>query len=173
MSKQDTENNKLISMVEFVKQQYYEYSVNEEYGPGLFSIIIMTYAEFLSKSLELQYFIPCTLDNVPLVDPCKHNQYCADMCQGRCQEEFNEALDRVLFEGFEKRDIYYPESGSFEVVNNYGLGQICVYKHNAGYFVWNNDGKTDSDGKSLHPTIEYLIDRNLTLTPTALKEIFN
>src|SRR6478609_1170742 len=88
---------KLIGMTEFVLQRYEDVL---ETNDVMLSRII-NYANFLKQPLTLGMFVPCDLDGNVLEDSCKHNSYCIDFCQGRCQEEYNEAKNRCLFDGIE------------------------------------------------------------------------
>ena len=96
---------KLIKMTDFVlEQQDWLKNQDDGFETGDFFDRVTTYAKFLSQPLELGMFVPCDEDGNVLTDPCKRNRYCADMCQGSCQTEYNEAKERVLFEGMNQED---------------------------------------------------------------------
>lgn len=89
---------------------------------------IKHYANFLSQKPEKWMFVPCDENGNVLEDPCKKNKYCVDFCQGRCQEDYNEALDRVIFEGFTSHNKHWVESEniSFILINN---NRLAEYKN--------------------------------------------
>lgn len=109
------------------------------------------YSKFLKQTLSIEMFVPCKLvDGVWVVleepKPCDCMGYTEDC--GGCEFtniEYQEAKDRVLFEGFEKDNSF------------------VTHKSHASFFY---------PISCLHEqTIEYLVKYNLELTPTALKQI--
>lgn len=96
---------KLISMTDYVFEQkrpipsadlhemdyyYKEYEIVEK---------IFNYANFLKQPLKLGMFVPCDENDVPLDEPkdYEHNVK---------KREYQQAKERVIFEGFEK---YSPQ----------------------------------------------------------------
>lgn len=116
------------------------------------------YANFLKQPLELWMFVACKLVDgawVVLEEPDRDNNkydvYDREFCYFNDglffhdEQEYQEAKDRVLFEGFEK--------------DNY----FVTHKSHASFFY---------PISCLHEqSIEDLVKYNLELTPTALKKI--
>ena len=99
---------------------------------------------FLDKQLKLGFFVPCDENDVPLEKPKLSNIQDAHFDIDE-MEEFHEAKQRVLFEGFIKE-------GDF--INNHELNiNIWIY--------------------DLHKmNIENLISSNLQLTEPAINQIY-
>ena len=143
--------NRLISMVEFVDQisEYTHESHNYKRGCDL----MYNYKDFLNQTLNIGMFVPAVFDGgkwVVLEEPKvdKHNDdWFSDA------EEFEQAKDKVIFEGFE----------------------ICNYKGNEFYnSVSNNDGLIlNFDGfEKVQPPdpIESIIKYKPTLTKYGQKQ---
>ncbi|AGO48849.1 hypothetical protein Phi46:3_gp105 [Cellulophaga phage phi46:3] len=65
------------------------------------------YAKFLSQEIKLEMFVPCK-DGVPLSEPT--DMYNGDQYFGSLMDEYQEAKEKVLFEGdweFERDDRYH------------------------------------------------------------------
>jgi len=133
--------------------------------------LLVAYANFLSKKLELWMFIPCKLVDgvwVVLEEPDGDN-YKSDeekeipkfdyFKYKKDSEEYQEAKDRVLFEGFEK--IITNNSGSFEIMKD-GF-QVYYYKSIPDYCLWL--------GSQKEKLVEDLVKYNLELTQTAQKQL--
>ena len=121
---------------------------------------ILKYAKFLKQPLTLSMFVPCDYDGNVLEEPKYWNKkYNDDIPESElilC-EEYRQAKERVIFEGFEGR---YSESG-YQVSNE----NILIVFYDAGYIVTYKacfDYKTE--------TIESVIQFNLTITPNAVKK---
>ncbi len=156
---------KLISMTDFVnkelkfrKSKHYEY---DSYDNDKALSVIESYANFLKQPLTLGMFVPCDEDGNVLNDPCKHNTYCVDFCQGRCQEDYDEAKERVLF-----KNITIQLSQSWIDFYN----GILVYELDANKpiekmfsHVFRNHGKSEN--------IETLTRYDLELTESAIKSL--
>lgn len=105
----------LISMTDFVLEQI---------GDNL------KYAQFLKQPLNLGMFVPCTLEGDVLEEPCSIGVG-NDFYLQRAEDEYKQAKDRVLFEGFEVRDKWlihnkhtYTSIDSFDTIEdivNFGL----------------------------------------------------
>ena len=147
----------LIPMTDFVLKQNYtttlDMSQRDFYDKEL-SIFekIRRYANFLKKPLKLGYFIPCDENDVPLEEPIFHepNNESEIGNYQLLRDEFEEAKQRVLFEGFEYD---YIGGVNFLTLN----GDIYAFK--------------DFKIKFKNLTVEFLIDKNIKLTETAKKEI--
>ena len=140
----------LKSMTDFVIYQY-EKLKNEEINTLDYAFNTGIYAHFFKKPLRLGYFIPCDENDVPLEEPKhydlwkKHGSFTqyGESIVPECSK-FNEAKQRVFFEGFIKE-------GDF--INNNELNvNIWIYDLNK-------------------INMQHLITCNLTLTETAKKEI--
>jgi len=146
----NNQNTKLIGMVEFVINLSEKINFCNSANISLKALgfdRITNYAKFLSKELKLSYFIPCTLDGVPLKEPekFKYFDYLNPKGMDDCIDYF-EAQQRVLFSGWNiSNDKKYIVSGN----NWIGISF-----------------------KKLK-TVERLVKYDLTLTNSALKEIFN
>lgn len=144
---------KLISMTSFVLEQSKkimdcELTHLESYGK------IVDYANFLNKPLKLEMFVPCDEDGNFLTKSTMSEDTCEDDCNHKsCVSEMNECIkyqkakEKVLFEGFE----------------------VCNRTTKIDCVVYNEDHITLILLKD--KTIEYLINRNLTLTPNAIKQL--
>ena len=102
----------LKSMTDFVLQ-----NSKEPYVEGTKYKDIVSYANFLKKPLKLGYFIPCDENDVPLEKPKNFSPDFEDEFNSvdrdsRCYAWYNdckkyqEAKQRVLFEGFEYDGLY-------------------------------------------------------------------
>ena len=160
---------KLTSMINFVKKQgnigmEIQSIGHQQSDRARRFYLIQKYADFLLENLKKGMFIPCDeFDNI-LEDPCKHNQYCADSCQGRCQEEYNQAEDHVLFKGF--KVVHIPKNGgsvySDSITDSSGL--IHLFWYSKITETWSlSHGLTTIENLAIFNSIE--------LTETALKEI--
>lgn len=128
---------KLISMTDFVLTKDSTY--------------IFKYANFLKQPLELWMFIPCNDNGVVLEEPKTDFKYLKGSVGYDEVKEYNQAKERVLFEGFTFKEIK------------------TSYEH---YYIVNNDKITWlSWNKS--KTVENLLDYNqeIKLTPTAIKQL--
>jgi hypothetical protein len=143
---------KLISMCDFILEQNNlnkgQYSGNRAQDKliELYSNIY-NYAKFLKQPLELRMFIPCDENSDQITQ--RHYQYFDndDEYNGYLNQ-YQQAKERCLFEGFE----FQRET------NNY-------------YFLIYNSRYTFTLNKKAKSTIEDLINKDLQLTPTALKQI--
>lgn len=151
--------NKLISMVDFLIRNHKDRLVHtgDEYNSYLeiHAKEVYNYANFLKQPLEIWMFIPCKLvDGVwkPLITPSEHNPI-------YWSKEYQEAKDRVLFEGF---------SISYQEETNDTFGFYTLFKNSRVFIKFQ---KTDQ--LFVHPDnkIENLTKYNIQLTPTALKQI--
>lgn len=100
--------NKLISMVDFVLSKSNLWVKDEsKYSDLNFIKSVCRYAEFLSLPLKLGFFIPCDENGVPIVEPNSDNYISNEYPTGENGkywsdlEQYQQARDRVLFEGFE------------------------------------------------------------------------
>jgi hypothetical protein len=163
--------NKLISMTERVLevQNLPKDSVNWTYKH---LELLFLHAEFLKQPLNLSMFVPCKLVDgawIVLEEPdltCKRPEskgfcQCGEESVKDCSEwwnEYQEAKERVLFEGFH---IEQHEEKSFSV--------RC--ENNILNVMWNHSDERNWFVARGIFTIEDLVKYNLKLTPTALKKI--
>lgn len=148
---------KLISMVDFVLEQ------RKDPNCGDFTDLCdlyCRYAKFLKQPLEPWMFVPCDVEGNVLEEPINNpNQIEPQPMLGQKEydqivlewETYQQAKERCLFEGFElihKHDKHYKQA--LIAKNKEGVGQFDIYDYK---------------------TIEDLIHMNLTLTPTAIKQI--
>jgi len=123
------------------------------------AILIMDYAKFVSTPLELGQFIPCK-DGVPLEEPIhissddpdpklsKQHQARPDV------QEYQKALAKVLFEGWELKEAWKDMGISKLVNNNVKIGH---------YHVNNNVSDKFHLYNAKHKTIEDLINTEIEL----------
>ena len=144
---------KLISMVQFVIEQ----NEQEEISIGESYCDILNYAKFLKQPLTLGMFIPCDLEGNVLREPKKYaSKYDKPLQSGNIGfnyvlldkdlEQYQQAKERVLFEGFE-------------------------VKQDAWKSVTNNNGCSLFFGEPCKATIEDLVKYNLTLSENNQKSL--
>lgn len=165
---------KLISMTDFVllqsNNENLEKHLGNENGHEFMNVwnVIFSYAQFLKQKLELWMFVPCKLVDgvwVVLDDPnilefkIEWIKYPFKFSE-ESKKEYQEAKDRVLFDGFEiARSVK-----SVIMVSNGIPVHFC-----------NETKEIKEENKNF--TIEDLLKRNesynneITLTPTAQKQI--
>ena len=115
-------------MTDFVIDQYAHPN-----PPHIFEDNCIKYANFIKQPLELWMFVPCDENNEIIIE--RNYQY-------------QEALDKVIFDGFENSEIGYV------------------------YFNHEFHGRLMFDEEFFEDrTIEYLVRYDLPLTKTALKQI--
>ncbi len=139
---------KLIPMTDFVLEQHVESSNQNEFEDNCYK-----YANFLKQPLKLEMFIPCDEDGNVL-----KKTVCINQCEScDCMYEFDlfeQSKEKVLFEGFSLRldedlkVLLLDETYCFRTFFNF------------------NDAFRNKN-------IEDLVNRNLTLTPNAIKHIFS
>jgi hypothetical protein len=139
--------NKLISMVDFVLEQY-----KVKQSPYNFWKKTEKYANFLKQPLKLGMFLPCDENDVPLVEPeIRKNSTDALNFTPR-MIRYQQAKDRVLFDGFE----------------------LCERNPNLPCLVLKKELVFDDIHFVIDHLLEYkiedLVQHNLTLTPNALKQ---
>ncbi len=86
----------LKSMVEFVKEQFK--------GPKRSTdlcVLFLNYAQFLSQKLELWMFVPCDEEGNGLEEPTEERKKVSLVFYQQELKQYQQAKDRVLFEGFE------------------------------------------------------------------------
>ncbi len=122
--------------------------------------LILRYVTFLLRGLELGMFIPCDLDGNVLEKPIKHvGVKSMELKSIRVYEalrmQYQEALDRVLFEGFRIKE---TRKGEFLLDKD----SVCIMYLNTEKDKWET---------ILFKTIEDLTELGLTLTKSAKKEL--
>lgn len=101
------EERKLISMVDFVFKKDLEHDNDSEYDSFTFMNDIVNHAKFKKEKPELGMFIFCDLEGNMLEEPKRYKDYIEypDSFDGNKEEfeciEYQEAKDRVIFEGWE------------------------------------------------------------------------
>ena len=119
---------------------------------------IFLYAKFLKQPLELWMFVPCDEEGNVMKEPymvfADDNEECEDYIKLFC-----EAKERVLFEGF---------STSYQEETNDTFGFYTLFKNGRIFIKFQ---KTDQ--LFVHPDniVENLTKHNISLTPTALKQL--
>lgn len=152
------EEQKLVSMVDFVLEQekkLIDAPINEAGVKQLKKYITSTsnYANFLKQPLTLGMFIACDLEGNVLEKPNRdsfHNSDKGDYLFRLYTNQFQQAKERVLFEGF----------------------RIVKKSPHYDWHITNKDGNVFIYLKGLEEmTIQSLVKRKPTLTPTACKQI--
>ena len=134
---------KLISMTDFVL----ELQETESRVIGTLDSAI-NYANFLKQPLKLEMFVPYDEDGNVLEERIIFSKDEDCVFDSSNFNKYQQAKEKVLFEGF----------------------KVCNRTTKIDCVVYNEDHITLKLLKD--KTIEYLINRNLTLTPTAIKRIF-
>lgn len=94
---------KLISMTDFVlKYDSVKFQSNPMSYVEPFSNIL-EYAKFLKQPITLSMFIPCDEEGNILIEPTKDDLSFYTHRNLSIQEEFKQAKEKVLFEGFKAR----------------------------------------------------------------------
>lgn len=151
--------SKLISCTDFVlrtckNENEVDISTNEKHIEQSFKELnlINAYANFLKRTIELGMFIPCDKEGNVLEH--KSINLCQDLKEWA---EYQEAKDRVLFEGFG--------------IISFSGGLECVINKDCQVFSNHTLGNTGWFACSEFETIEDLIPYDLTLTEKAIKQI--
>jgi len=127
--------------------------------------LIQNYAKFLSQPLKLSMFVTCDGEGNVLEEPLETDIFLSNDEEEVYEyevSEYNKAKSNVLFEGFEVKYFNYggsdvDKNSSFELTNK--DVQVCIYKSQPDYFIWN------------YKTIQDLAKHGLTLTENAVKTI--
>lgn len=132
---------------------------------------IITYASILKQPLKIQMFVPCDEEGNVFEKP-KEEDYFDEgfplkFNQKHFREvimfEYNQAKEKVLFEGFKS-------TGRFKVSS--GFEDFSFLKYNNGNTqVYVTDYTKEESNESLCYTIEDLIKYKLTLTENAIKQL--
>lgn len=157
---------KLTSMTQFVLEQskaQFEDSGDESHIHNEWSNYmaikldrIEGYANFLQQPLTLGMFVPCDLDGNVI-----ELEYHIDQYNQGFKDKYQQAKERVLFEGFEVGE-YNGEDCGFEYVDNVNF-QCRLYIRDFGKEWQPTDNQIT--------TIEHLIRLNITLTKSVQKQI--
>lgn len=132
----------LIPLSDFVLEQRKKTTSETDYAKPL--KLIFNYAEFLKQPLNLEMFVPCDeKGNVIFFN--------GGIPSKKKYDEYQEAKEKVLFEGFEVSGNKITDG----VNDVYYMGSCGKYKKHC----------------LMDDNVEYLVNWNLTLTPSALKKI--
>lgn len=152
---------KLISMVDFVLEQN-ESIKSDMIGYGEFIDKVVKYAKFLKQPLTLGMFVPCDESGNVLKEPERWLDFLKypESFDGNKEwydlYAYQQAKERVLFEGFEVKALEY---GLYVTIGKDNI--ILTWSHKDNDFLLNN-------GRP----IERFVGLNLTLTRTAVKQIY-
>jgi len=156
---------KLISMTDYVLEQDLKMPVGRTVGQ------MVKYGLFLKQSLEIWMFVPCKLvDGVwvileePVIVGYAGSEEMLYDAQKMRLEEYQQAKERVLFEGFE-----FQEYRNYPTVSN---GRLKFIFDEYGCWL---EAYDNCEGQRIN-NIERLTQLNLSeehlqLTPTAIKQI--
>ena len=155
---------KLISMTEFVIHESFGVG-NEIISKDEFCNKCSNYANFLKQPLTLGMFIPCDEEGNILEEP-DHSMYFTATTIGEDKYnndayEYEQAEERVLFEGFHvigvDKNYCHIELKNADLWIVFYNGKICLeYSFNEETSIY---------------TIEDIIEYNLTLTDSAIKQL--
>lgn len=144
--------NKLIPLSDFVLKTLHTPNVNEaicwEQTEERLQKIYM-FTQFIKQPFELHMFVPVD-KNGNIIEFIEYEAWTgSDDHYNEYMNEYLEAYERVLFEGFEEK-----KKGLKDTVINEELNFAIYIQPSLGY------------------TIESLCNKNLTLTETAIKQIY-
>jgi len=126
----------------------------------------LNYAKFITTPLRLGFFVPCTLDDVPLSEPPAYAKTFAENNDANAKaylKEYADAKSRCLFEGFELEYVNKDESGT------------CIRKGDLKIIFYSNRIEFDSDIQSdwqILRDLDQLKYADIKLTPTAIQQIY-
>ena len=149
-------------MTEFVLEQNNKMFVlisDKEYYFQDYCKVVINYARFLNKPLELGMFVPCDEEGNVLEEPKRWKDYleAPESFDGNKEwyelRIYEEAKERVLFEGV---DCYKQYKG------------YCVHQTGEGHLL---GAYTSGKINSRYKIVQDLVGRNLTLTESAKKQI--
>ena len=140
---------KLISMTDFVLES--NKKIAQSHSRVDCGNLIFNYAKFLKQPLELWMFVPC-MDN-EVFNYSKHGN----------KEQYQQAKERCLFEGFELKTYNTDEYDNIESVVKYNNCYVGIKYKNENSIRLNDISKQE--------TIEHLIPNELTLTKNAIKQL--
>jgi len=147
---------KLISMTDFVLSR-------EKKSFGRQYYYCLKYANFLKQPLTLGMFVPCDLDGNVLNDPettlSQGNGAVYYNAEQEDFEQYEQAKERVLFEGFEFSDMTDELSYHIQDKNGVYLFYYIIEKEFRNFEIGNVK------------TIEDLVKYDLTLTESAFKQL--
>jgi len=146
----------LIGMVAFVLEQ--ENNPNE-YNPSNKYKDCLNYANFLSRQPQLSDFVPCGKDGLPLEMPIIYDGMDSDALLD--EKKYLEALDKVLFKGFEV--VNYPDT-------QHGITKTVSLKNTVHAFHYDSISQTWNKSLGIK-NLESLTPYNLELTENANKII--
>lgn len=152
------EDNKLISMVDFVVEQGKMTIVIDEWeGKRQESLTkIYNYANFLKQPLTLGMFVLCDLEGNVMIKPNAYNNMLNTADWMAYNSDYQQAKERVLFEGLE-----------FDM----GIGLNFYYIRNAISEITISVEKSINRFPNNYKTIEDIVRIKPTLTPNALKQL--
>lgn len=152
-------------MTDFV---LHEERFKEDSDTAIFKVT--NYAQFLKQPLTLGMFVPCDADGNVLEKPKDFNDFLFNsdtstptkdyyVIHGKHINEYYQAKERILFEGFEIKD--YPDVISFYT--------------SWGYFDWDKEFlhfiDIENNYSTTIETVENLLKYRLELTESAKKQI--
>ncbi|OPC34584.1 hypothetical protein [Elizabethkingia miricola] len=167
--------NKLISMVAFIQRQeetrMQSNPYNEQDYDNYFIRIVNEYAKFLKQPLTLGMFIPVDENNVPLEFIEYESWTVSDEEYNEYTHKYFEAKERVLFENAVRID-RSPYKCTGRLLIDLAIDTPFRILTELRY----PDGKIERtefpSPKKPNMTIEDLVSYNLTLTATAIKNIY-
>jgi len=148
----------LISAVEFILQNTTD---TLDSGYNSTELLLRRYANFLKQPLHISMFIPATLEGNVLEFDYPQNKAFDEIAQEAFKNEYQQAKERVLFEGFEIKT--HPTIDTFKYIGfEYYEEPIFIVKSNTEII---------QPTHGTYITVESLVKYNLTLTDNALKQI--
>ena len=147
---------KLMSMTDFVLAEMEKNAFDEEHVARIWN-----YARFLKTPLSLGQFVPCDLENNVLEEPnLKRYGEWPSIHYDEHVKQYNEARERVLFEGFEIHGLL--DKSTRRLTSSDGLFSIAWHNNIQGWYLSKGCDKM---------TIEDLVKYDLTLTKSAITKL--
>lgn len=147
--------NKLKSMVNYVlANENMIHQTREKANNDLFNMY--QYANFMSQKPEIEFFVPCDEDGNVLEEPSKDDYSFYTHKNLSIQEEYQQAKEACIFEGFEVK------------IHHQSKKSICT-TDNIFHIFWDTGYGWELSKGIL--TIEDLVKYNVTLTDKEAKRL--
>lgn len=155
-------------MTDFVLEQDNLIEQETSVGDDDFRKVSTRYANFLNQPLTLGMFVPCDTSGKPMKEPSLYKQWYGNYVQGSFNSgnapcrAYQKAQEGVLFEG-----VKYNSESDILLFDTYLMPdyELDIYRE--------EDGSTFhlDDGEHTINSLEMLTWMEITLTPTAIKQI--
>lgn len=169
---------KLIPLSDFVVEQ-----LEIQQSTSEFKEVVRNYTHFLKQPLTLGMFVPCYQDGSVLKEPKAEDYFNTKIPTNDLTKEDADGLNRhyadlVMFENAKEKVLFANAVTIDESPYKMTERLMIDLNHPASFRIYNkftfNDGRVESQflpNFSKNPTVEYLVDYGLELTPSALYQI--